>query len=162
QAYKGSSETEMDDWSNDLCNYAVLAIRYYWWIDPTGAIIILLYTMHSWKKTFFENLFALIGRTAPPEILDRLTSLVLEHHEDIKQIGRLTAYTSGPDQYFVEVDIVLPQDMVQSKTRDIVGTLQVKLSQLPEVARAFVREYDSRAEHRIMVDDKDDDEDCKN
>ncbi|KAF3947558.1 hypothetical protein CMV_026325 [Castanea mollissima] len=46
-----------------------LASRYYWWIDPTGAIIILLYTMNTWKKTFFENLFALIGRTAPPEFL---------------------------------------------------------------------------------------------
>ena len=115
---------------------------------------ILLYTMNTWKKTFIENLFALIGRTAPPEILGKLTYLIWNHHEDIKQIGRVRAYTSGPDQYFVEVDIVLPQDMVLSETHDIVETLKVKLKQLPEVARAFVHidsEYTHRAEHQTMV-----------
>ena len=110
--------------------------------------------MNTWKKTFFENLFALIGRTAPPEILGKLTYLILRHHEDIKQIGRVRAYTSGPDQYFVEVDIVLPQYMVLSKAHDIGETLQVKLEQLLEVARAFVHIdswYTRRVEHKTMV-----------
>ncbi|KAK4594955.1 hypothetical protein RGQ29_018620 [Quercus rubra] len=133
---------------------AVLAIRYrdYWWIDPTGAIIILLYTMNKWKMTFFENLYALIGRTAPPEILDTLSYLIFNHHKDIKQIGRVSAYTFGSDQYFVEVDIVLPQDMVLSETHDIGETLQLKLEQLPEIEKAFVHidsKYTHRAENEV-------------
>ncbi|XP_050278759.1 metal tolerance protein 9-like isoform X2 [Quercus robur] len=133
---------------------AVLAIRYYWWIDPTGAIIILLYTMNTWKKTFFENLSALIGRTAPPEFLAKLTYLIWNHHKDIKHIDTVRAYTFGSDQYFVEVDIVLPQYMVLSKAHDIGETLQVKLEQLPEVERAFVHtdyEYTHKPEHMTTV-----------
>ena len=115
---------------------------------------ILLYTMNTWKKTFFESLFALIGRTAPPEFLGKLTYLIWNHHEDIKKIDTVRAYTFGSDHYFVEVDIVLPQDMVLSKTHDIGETLQEKLEQLPEVARAFVHidsEYTHRPEHKTMV-----------
>ncbi|KAK4594957.1 hypothetical protein RGQ29_018622 [Quercus rubra] len=115
---------------------------------------ILLYTMNTWKKTFLENLFALIGRTAPPEILEKLRNLIWDHHDDIKQIGRVRAYTIGSDQYFVEVDIVLSQDMVLSETHDIGETLQVKLEQLPEIERAFVHidsEHTHRAEHTTMV-----------
>ena len=115
---------------------------------------ILLYTMNTWKKTFFENLFALIGRTAPPEFLAKLTYLIWNHHEDIKKIDTVRAYTFGSDHYFVEVDIVLPQDMILSKTHDIGETLQEKLEQLPEVARAFVHidsEYTHRPEHKTML-----------
>ena len=99
---------------------------------------ILLYTMNAWKKTFFESLFALIGRTAPPEFLEKLEVLIRNHHEDIKNIDTLIAYTFSSDLYFVEVEIVLPQDMVLSKAHDIGETLKEKLKQLPEVERAFV------------------------
>ena len=95
--------------------------------------------MNTWKKTFFENLSALIGRTAPPEFLAKLTFLLLNHHEDINHIDTVRAFTSSSDQYFVEVDIVLPQDMVLSKARDIGKTLKEKLEQLPEVERASVQ-----------------------
>ena len=100
---------------------------------------ILLYTMNTWKKTFFENLSALIGRTAPPEFLAKLTYLIWNHHEDIKHNDTVRAYTFSSDQYFVEVDIVLPQDMVLSKAHDIGKTLKEKLEQLPEVERASVQ-----------------------
>ncbi|XP_030964893.1 metal tolerance protein 10-like [Quercus lobata] len=150
------AEHHFSDVKTNLISLAavVLASRYYWWIDPTGAIIILLYTMNTWKKTFIENLFALIGRTAPPEFLGKLTYLIWNHHEDVKKIDTVRAYTFGSDHYFVEVDIVLPQDMVLSKTHDIGETLQEKLEQLPEVARAFVHidsEYTHRPEHKTMV-----------
>ena len=110
--------------------------------------------MNKWKMTFFENLFALIGRTAPPEILEKLRNLIWDHHDDIKQIGRVRAYTIGSDQYFVEVGIVLPQYTSLHDTHAIDETLQVKLEQLPEVARAFVHidsRYTRKAEHKTMV-----------
>ncbi|XP_075644887.1 metal tolerance protein 10-like [Castanea sativa] len=132
---------------------AILAIRYYWWIDPTGAVMIALYTMNTWTKIVIENVWALIGRTAPPEFLAKLTYLIWNHHEDIKQIDTVRAYTFGSN-YFVEVDIVLPQDMLLNKAHDIGESLQEKLEQLPEIERAFVHidfEYSHRPEHKIGV-----------
>ena len=110
--------------------------------------------MYTWMKTFFENFFALIGRTAPPEFLGKLTYLSWNYHEDIKKIDTVRAYTFGSDNYFVEVDIVLQEDMVLRKTHEIGEALQKKLEQLPEVARAFVHidfEHTHRPEHKIMV-----------
>ncbi|KAM3684046.1 hypothetical protein ACB098_11G013600 [Castanea mollissima] len=130
---------------------AVLAIRYYWWIDPTGAVIIALYTMNTWTKTVIENVWALIGRTAPPEFLAKLTYLIWNHHEDIKHIDTVRAYTFGSN-YFVEVDIILPQDMLLNRAHNIGESLQVKLEQLPEIERAFVHidfEYTHRPEHKV-------------
>ncbi|KAM4080402.1 hypothetical protein ACJW30_11G013200 [Castanea mollissima] len=132
---------------------AILAIRYYWWIDPTGAVMIALYTMNTWTKIVIENVWALIGRTAPPEFLAKLTYLIWNHHEDIKHIDTVRAYTFGSN-YFVEVDIVLPQDMLLNKAHDIGESLQEKLEQLPEIERAFVHidfECSHRPEHKIGV-----------
>ncbi|KAJ6312080.1 hypothetical protein OIU77_013767 [Salix suchowensis] len=132
---------------------AVLAVRYYWWIDPTGAIIIALYTINTWTRTVFKNVWSLIGRTAPPEFLAKLTYLVWNHHKEIKQIDTVRAYSFG-NYYFVEVDIVLPGDMVLNRAYNIGEDLQEKLEQLPEVERAFVHidfEFSHRPKHRSKV-----------
>ncbi|XP_009593111.1 metal tolerance protein 9 [Nicotiana tomentosiformis] len=132
---------------------AVLAVRFYWWIDPTGAIIIAMYTISTWAKTVAENVWSLIGRTAPPDFLTKLTYLIWNHHEEIKHIDTVRAYTFGA-HYFVEVDIVLPEDMLLNKAHNIGETLQEKLEQLPEVERAFVHidfEFTHRPEHKTMV-----------
>ncbi|KAL6998869.1 Metal tolerance protein 10 [Sarracenia purpurea var. burkii] len=132
---------------------AVLAIRFYWWIDPTGAIIIALYTISTWANTVVENVHSLIGRTAPPDFLAKLTYLIWNHHEEIKHIDTVRAYTFG-SHYFVEVDIVLPEDMLLSQAHNIGETLQEKLEQLPDVERAFVHidfEFTHRPEHKSKV-----------
>ncbi|XP_055809159.1 metal tolerance protein 9 isoform X1 [Solanum dulcamara] len=132
---------------------AVLAVRFYRWIDPTGAIIIAVYTISTWAKTVAENVWSLIGRTAPPDFLTKLTYLIWNHHEEIKHIDTVRAYTFGVN-YFVEVDIVLPEDMFLHQAHNIGETLQEKLEQLPEVERAFVHidfEFTHRPEHKITV-----------
>ncbi|KAK4484943.1 hypothetical protein RD792_007548 [Penstemon davidsonii] len=132
---------------------AVLAIRFYWWIDPTGAVIIAIYTINTWAKTVVENVWSLIGRTAPPDFLAKLTYLIWNHHKEIQHIDTVRAYTFG-SHYFVEVDIVLPQDMLLSQAHNIGETLQEKLEQLPEVERAFVHidfEFTHRPEHKSKV-----------
>ncbi|KAF3448787.1 hypothetical protein FNV43_RR09500 [Rhamnella rubrinervis] len=132
---------------------AVLAVRFSWWIDPTGAVVIALYTMNTWARTVLENVHSLIGRTAPPEFLAKLTYLIWNHHEEIKHIDTVRAYTFG-SHYFVEVDIVLPEDMLLNQAHNIGETLQEKLEQLPEVERAFVHidfEFTHRPEHKSKV-----------
>ncbi|KAM6582837.1 hypothetical protein CsatB_009839 [Cannabis sativa] len=132
---------------------AVLAVRYAWWIDPTGALIIALYTMNTWARTVIENVWSLIGRTAPPDFLAKLTYLIWNHHKAIKHIDTVRAYTFG-SHYFVEVDIVLPEDMILIEAHNIGENLQEKLEQLPEVERAFVHidfEFTHRPEHKRKV-----------
>ena len=93
--------------------------------------------MSNWGKTVVDNVRSLIGRTAPPEYLAKLTYLIWNHHKEIKHIETVRAYTFGC-QYFVEVHIVLPQDMSLDQAHDIGETLEEKLEQLPGVERAFV------------------------
>uniref|UniRef100_A0A0D3EJ79 Uncharacterized protein n=1 Tax=Oryza barthii TaxID=65489 RepID=A0A0D3EJ79_9ORYZ len=129
---------------------ALLAVRYKWWMDPVGAILIAVYTITTWARTVVENVGTLIGRSAPAEYLTKLTYLIWNHHEEIRHIDTVRAYTFGT-HYFVEVDIVLPGDMPLSHAHDIGESLQEKLEQLPEVERAFVHvdfEFTHRPEHK--------------
>ncbi|KAJ9168618.1 hypothetical protein P3X46_020118 [Hevea brasiliensis] len=128
---------------------AVLAIKFHWWLDPLGAILIALYTISNWSGTVMENVWLLIGRAAPPEYIAKLTYLIWNHHEKIKKIDTIRAYTFGI-HYFVEADIVLPEEMSLSHAHNIGETLQEKLEQLPEVERAFVHvdfEFTHHPEH---------------
>ncbi|KAM2949035.1 hypothetical protein FF1_035973 [Malus domestica] len=128
---------------------AVLAIRFYWWLDPVGAIIIALYTMGNWAKTVMDNVWSLIGKTAPAEYLAKLTYLIWNHDKEITHIETVRAYTFGCN-YFVEVHIVLSGDMSLSHAHNIGETLQEKIENLPEVERAFVHvDFDTthRPEH---------------
>lgn len=93
--------------------------------------------MSNWANTVMENVWSLIGRTAPEEYLAKLTYLIWNHHEEIKHIETVRAYNFG-SQYFVEVHIVLPGEMSLSEAHNIGESLQEKLEQLPEVERAFV------------------------
>lgn len=34
---------------------AVLGDRFYWWIDPIGAIVLAVYTISNWSGTVWEN-----------------------------------------------------------------------------------------------------------
>lgn len=114
---------------------------------------IALYTISTWARTVLDNVFSLIGRTAPPDFLAKVTYLIWNHHEEIQHIDTVRAYTFGA-HYFVEVDIVLPEDMVLHQAHNIGETLQEKLEQLPEVERAFVHidfEFTHRPEHKSKV-----------
>nr|XP_010936999.1 metal tolerance protein 4 isoform X2 [Elaeis guineensis] len=81
---------------------AVLGDKFYWWIDPTGAIILAIYTISNWSGTVWENAVSLVGQSAPPEVLQKLTYLVLRHDAQIKRVDTVRAYTFGV-LYFVEI-----------------------------------------------------------
>lgn len=119
------------------------------WMDPVGAIILALYTIRTWSMTVLENVNSLVGRSAAPEYLQKLTYLCWNHHKAIRHIDTVRAYTFG-SHYFVEVDIVLPADMPLQEAHDIGESLQEKLELLPEIERAFVHldyEFSHKPEH---------------
>jgi len=130
---------------------ALLGDKFYWWIDPVGAIILAVYTITNWSKTVMENAVTLVGQSAPPEFLQKLTYLVIRHPL-VKCIDTVRAYTFGV-LYFVEVDIELPEDLPLKEAHAIGETLQEKLEKLPEVERAFVHldfECDHKPEHVVL------------
>ncbi|KAG5072297.1 Metal tolerance protein 4 [Glycine max] len=125
---------------------AVLGDKFSWWIDPIGAILLALYTISNWSKTVLENAVSLVGQSAPPEVLQKLTYLVLRYHPQIKRIDTVRAYTFGV-LYFVEVDIELPEDLPLKEAHAIGESLQIRIEELPEVERAFVH-LDTECEHK--------------
>lgn len=131
---------------------AVLGDKFYWWIDPVGAIILAVYTISNWSGTVLENAVSLVGQSAPPEVLQKLTYLVIRHHPQIKRVDTVRAYTFGV-LYFVEVDIELPEDLPLKEAHAIGESLQIKIEELPEVERAFVHldfECDHKPEHSVL------------
>ncbi|KAF9676778.1 hypothetical protein SADUNF_Sadunf08G0038400 [Salix dunnii] len=119
------------------------------WMDPGGAIVLALYTIRTWSMTVLENVNSLVGKSAAPDYLQKLTYLCWNHHKTIRHIDTVRAYTFG-SYYFVEVDIVLPSSMPLQEAHDIGESLQEKLEQLPEIERAFVHldyEYTHKPEH---------------
>ncbi|URD81630.1 Cation efflux family [Musa troglodytarum] len=132
---------------------AILGDKFYRWIDPAGAIILAIYTISNWSGTVWENAVSLVGQSAPPEMLQKLTYLVLRHHPQIKRVDTVRAYTFGV-LYFVEVDIELPEDLPLKEAHAIGESLQIKIEELPEIERAFVHldfECDHKPEHSILV-----------
>ncbi|CAN1257644.1 Metal tolerance protein 6 [Linum perenne] len=111
--------------------------------------ILALYTIRTWSMTVLENVHSLVGKSATPDYLQKLTYLSWNHHKAIRHIDTVRAYTFG-SHYFVEVDIVLPADMPLQEAHDIGESLQEKLELLPEIERAFVHldyEFSHKPEH---------------
>uniref|UniRef100_A0A0C9S9F6 TSA: Wollemia nobilis Ref_Wollemi_Transcript_932_1874 transcribed RNA sequence n=1 Tax=Wollemia nobilis TaxID=56998 RepID=A0A0C9S9F6_9CONI len=132
---------------------AVLGDMFFWWIDPSGAIVLAVYTISVWSVTVFETAASLVGQSAPPEMLQKLTYLVLRHDSVIKRVDTVRAYTFGV-LYFVEVDIELPEDLPLKEAHMIGESLQIKIESLEEVERAFVHldfESEHKPEHSVLA-----------
>lgn len=130
---------------------AVLGNKFYWWIDPAGAILLAVYTIINWSGTVVENAVSLVGQSAPPEFLQKLTYLVIRHPL-VQRVEMIRAYTFGV-LYFVEVDIELPEELPLKEAHVIGETLQNKIEKLAEVERAFVHldfECDHKPEHIVL------------
>ncbi|KAH0453397.1 hypothetical protein IEQ34_017721 [Dendrobium chrysotoxum] len=137
---------------------AVLGDKFFWWIDPIGAIILAIYTISNWCGTVMENAVSLVGQSASPEMLQKLTYLVIRHDPQIKRVDTVRAYTFGV-LYFVEVDIELAEELPLKEAHAIGESLQIKIEELPEVERAFVHldfQCYHKPEHSIVCQLPDD------
>ena len=45
----------------------------HWWIDPVGCLIIALIILRSWTRAALEQTEMIIGKTAEPSFLKKLT-----------------------------------------------------------------------------------------
>uniref|UniRef100_A0A0D6QSQ3 Uncharacterized protein n=1 Tax=Araucaria cunninghamii TaxID=56994 RepID=A0A0D6QSQ3_ARACU len=113
-------------------------------VQPVGIIIF---------AVVMATLASLVGQSASPEMLQKLTYLVLSHDPVIKHVDTVRAYTFGV-LYFVEVDIELPDNLPLKEAHTIGESLQIKLESLEEVERAFVHldfESEHKPEHSVLA-----------
>ncbi|WWC91730.1 uncharacterized protein L201_006677 [Kwoniella dendrophila CBS 6074] len=158
---KSSSQVQVlwEDHRNDLLTngFGILTSaggsKLAWWIDPMGATIIAICIIAVWSRTVYEQFTFLAGIAAPPEFINLVTYKALTFSEHIVSVDTVRVYHSGP-QYFVEIDIVLPPEMLLWKAHDIAQDLQDGIEKLKQVDRCFVHvdhEVDHKPEHRKNV-----------
>eukprot|EP00658_Telonema_sp_P-2_P056564 TRINITY_DN45022_c0_g1_i2.p1 TRINITY_DN45022_c0_g1~~TRINITY_DN45022_c0_g1_i2.p1 ORF type:complete len:293 (+),score=88.26 TRINITY_DN45022_c0_g1_i2:45-923(+) len=153
---EGSSAVEAyaQDHKNDILTNlvgviaVVLAANWQtlWLADPLGGTAIASYIIFTWAETGYEQMQMLAGKSAPADFIQKLTFTVCNHDERIQKVDTVRAYHFG-ENFLVEVDIVLPEDMSLRETHDIGESLQIVLEDFDEIERAFVHvdyEYDHK------------------
>ena len=96
-----------------------------------------------------DQIRLLTGFTASPDFINMLTWVIVNHDPRILYIDDLKAFHFG-NNYFVEVDLVLPESMAIRESHDIGETLQIKLERLDEVERVFVHiDYETGYLHHL-------------
>ncbi|OZJ05785.1 hypothetical protein BZG36_01295 [Bifiguratus adelaidae] len=129
---------------------ALLGSHFASWLDPVGAILVACIIFGSWGSTAWEHIQLIVGKSADVTFLQRITYIAMTHDPRVLQVDTCRAYHSGENLY-VEVDLVLPPDMMLRESHDILESLQIKLESIPEVERAFVHgdyETSHKPEHR--------------
>ncbi|KAF2786435.1 hypothetical protein K505DRAFT_318469 [Melanomma pulvis-pyrius CBS 109.77] len=135
---------------------SIIGSRVEWFADPIGAILIGLLILISWAANAFEHVWLLVGKSAPNEFISKLIYLVLTHDTRIKKVDTCRAYHAGQN-YYVEVDIVMDEDLPLKITHDVSQALQRKLEGLADVERAYVHvdyenEHDIKEEHKPLYE----------
>jgi cation diffusion facilitator family transporter len=131
--------------TNSLLLCGVFVSRWLWWIDALIAVILSCYIIYSWIMQSMEHIVKLVGRVAETEFLQKVTYIAMNHHKSVLKVDTVQAWYLGMNMY-VEVDIVLPEDMSLREAHDIGEQLQLKIEKLPDVERCYVH-LDYEYEH---------------
>jgi divalent metal cation (Fe/Co/Zn/Cd) transporter len=109
---------------------SIVGSRVVWYVDPIGAILIGLLILCSWGANAFDHVWLLVGKSAPRDFISKLIYLTVTHDARIKKVDTCRAYHAGQN-YYVEVDIVMDEEMPLKVTHDVSQTLQRKLEGMP-------------------------------
>jgi len=131
--------------TNSFLLAALLVSKWVWWLDPLVAILLSCYIIYSWIMQSMEHIQKLIGQVAESDFMKKVTYVALNHHKDILKVDTVQSWYLGMNKY-VEVDIVLPEDMPLKEAHDIGEQLQKKIEKLDEVERCYVH-LDYEYEH---------------
>ncbi|EFY90586.1 cation diffusion facilitator 1 [Metarhizium acridum CQMa 102] len=131
---------------------SIVGDHFVWYLDPIGAICIAVLILFSWASNAFEQVWLLAGKGAPKEYVSRLIYVTLTHSAHILKVDTCRAYHAG-QKYYVEVDIIMSQDMPLKISHDVSQSLQRKLEGLADVERAFVH-VDYEHDHSVHEEHK--------
>lgn len=129
----------------------IIASRYdsAWMVDPVVAMIIALWIVFNWASTGSELSRLIMGQAASPIYIQYLTHIAMHHDERIKAVDTVRAYFMG-EGLFVEIDIVLDENMPLKESHDIGESLQFAIESEDDVERCFVHldyEFSHAPEH---------------
>ncbi|KAK8065986.1 cation efflux family protein, partial [Apiospora hydei] len=135
---------------------SVVGNRVVWYLDPIGAICIALLILFSWVANAFEQVWLLVGKAAPRDFVSKLIYMSMTHDSRIDKVETCRAYHAG-QKYYVEVDIIMDQDIALRVSHDVSQALQRKLEGLGDVERAFVHVdyedgHDIHEEHKPLYE----------
>lgn len=135
---------------------SVVGSRFVWYLDPIGAICIGLLILISWVSNAFEQVWLLVGKSAPREFLAKLVYMSMTHDPRVLKVDTCRAYHAG-QKYYVEVDIVMDPQVPLRVSHDVGQSLQRKLEGLGDVERAFVHvdyedDHDIHTEHKPLYE----------
>ena len=121
-----------------------------WWVDAAGAIFISVAIVARWVDEGREQVWKIVGRTAPAESIEDFEQLAKSHDKRV-EVDITRAYYCGA-RFYVEMEIVLPGDMTVRESHDIALAIQHKIEESDDVERAFVHvDYAVRdgLEHKV-------------
>lgn len=138
---------------------AVVGNKFVWYLDPIGAIMIALLILVSWVTNAFEQVWLLVGKSAPRDYISKLVYMAMCHDERIVKVETCRAYHAG-QRYYVEIDIVMDEGTPLRVSHDVAQELQRKVEGLGDVERAFVHvdyedSHDPHEEHKPLFEKKD-------
>lgn len=121
---------------------SIVGDRFVWYLDPIGAICIALLILFSWVANAFEQVWLLVGKSAPQEFVSKLVYMSMTHDSQITQVDTVSlrrplasqlcsqtqcrAYHAG-QKYYVEVDIVMEENTPLKISHDVSQSLQRKI-----------------------------------
>lgn len=135
---------------------SIVGSRFVWYLDPIGAICIGLLILVSWVSNAFEQVWLLVGKSAPREFISKLVYMSMTHDPQILKVDTCRAYHAG-QKYYVEVDVIMDQNVPLKISHDVSQSLQRKLEGLADVERAFVHvdyedSHDINEEHKPLYE----------
>lgn len=114
-----------------------------WWVDPFGAILLMLFIAWRWGCIIYEQMKKIVGHTAPEEFINNIDEICRKHHPQLVP-DCITVYHCGV-KYIVEIELVLPENMSFPETVEIAKQLKDKVEDKEEVARCHIHvDYASR------------------
>ncbi|KAK5652774.1 hypothetical protein OQA88_9630 [Cercophora sp. LCS_1] len=135
---------------------SIVGDRFVWYLDPIGAILIALLILFSWASNAFEQVWLLVGKSAPNKFISKLIYMAMTHDDRILKVETCRAYHAG-QHYYVELDVVMDEELPLKVTHDVGQELQRKLEGLSDVERAFVHvdyehDHDPHEEHKPLYE----------
>ncbi|KAJ0307795.1 hypothetical protein COL516b_003765 [Colletotrichum fioriniae] len=127
---------------------SVVGDRFVWYLDPIGAICIALLILFSWVSNAFEQVWLLVGKSAPRDFVSKLIYMAMTHDTRILKVDT---------NYYVEIDIVMDETTPLRISHDVAQELQRKVEGLSDVERAFVHvdyseAHDPHEEHKPLYE----------
>lgn len=133
-----STDQRNDCFTNMVALAGAYCGQHFWkYADPLGAAVVSTIIIVTWLLTVKEQVPLLIGKSASPQLINRIVNVAISHDERIKHLDTVYVYHFGAN-FLVELHVVMDREISLCEAHDVAETLQAGLEQLPFVERAFV------------------------